>query len=561
MPTIKLKSIEFGDIPFRKLKNLRIEFSDRITLISGHNGIGKSTILGLVANSSGLTHHITAPKSYFDKFFQADLSEIIFIDYEREFLSAQEAKALPRPIVTYEINNKEVFKKRCGLTDRSTAERARIVPRNVYPSSKRFISEDGLLEIGEASKAPLPTLYLGMTRLLPLGEAEDGAGYNEVLESMSSEDRLLIADFINEVIVGVGASQTTVTSNRIKGTRKFSSHPEYPYDAKCVSLGQDSLGSIAGAIASFQMLAREWPEYSGGLLIIDELDAGFHPHAIKRLIDRISKDAERLNLQIVATTHSTKLIEAVYSKTDTRAGKNSVAYLADSRSPHTLSSPSLRDILDEMDLVPPQMEPAAARPKLRIYVEDKEAEEIFHILVPASMKRKLGAENGISIQVIAMGVGCDSLANLTSIDPHFKQSIFALDADSEIKQRHQQHGNIVKLAGEPGKSPERTLFSFIKSLVETPERHASTWRSLRANRISTDQITEHLLNWDGDISQRKQAKKWWRDRKDIIKRWKLFDAWVKENPTTLEQFHKEFSAAMRTVAKRVRTLAKSKAIR
>jgi hypothetical protein len=40
MPKIKLNSISFGDVPFRKLKNITIPIADRITLISGHNGIG-----------------------------------------------------------------------------------------------------------------------------------------------------------------------------------------------------------------------------------------------------------------------------------------------------------------------------------------------------------------------------------------------------------------------------------------------------------------------------------------------------------------------------------------
>ncbi len=55
MPEYKLVSLKISLHPFRKLKKIEINFSERITLIAGHNGIGKSTILGLVANGSGLT--------------------------------------------------------------------------------------------------------------------------------------------------------------------------------------------------------------------------------------------------------------------------------------------------------------------------------------------------------------------------------------------------------------------------------------------------------------------------------------------------------------------------
>jgi len=48
---VQVKSLMFGSPPFRKLGNINIEFADRLTLIAGHNGIGKSTILGLIANT------------------------------------------------------------------------------------------------------------------------------------------------------------------------------------------------------------------------------------------------------------------------------------------------------------------------------------------------------------------------------------------------------------------------------------------------------------------------------------------------------------------------------
>ncbi|WP_213949455.1 AAA family ATPase [Luteibacter sp. dw_328] len=556
MPNIKVKSIEFGDIGFRKLKDFSVDIASRITLVSGHNGIGKSTILGLLANSSGLTQLTKAPKSYFGKTFQANLSEIIFIDYEGEFLSAQEADALPRPIITYEINGQESFQKRCALTDRSTEGRARIVPRNFYPSSKKFVSADDTITIGDASKVPLPTLYLGMTRVFPLGEAEEGSGYSEVLKTMPDADRQLIADFMNAVIVGTDAKQASVTSNRIKGTSKFSSHPQYGYDARCVSLGQDSLGSIAAAIASFQMLKRDWVDYPGGLLVIDELDSGFHPHAIKRLVEQLAKAAEDLNLQIVATTHSTKLIEAIYPRANSRSAKNVVAYLMDTRAPRLMSSGTLQSILDDMDLIPPGLETVSKRPVLRTYLEDKEAETIFNLLIPAARKRALGAAYDVAIKPIAMGVGCDSLANLTSIDSHFKLALFALDADANIRAKHLKYQNIVKLPGAAKASPERTLFAFIQDLISNRDAHPETWRILTEKNITTDQINAHLLDWKDDLSKRSHAKKWWKDRANVIKSWKLFEAWMAENQAMVEQFHKDFEAAVKVVAKRLRTLAK-----
>ena len=45
---MKIKSISFGDIPFRMFRNLTINISERLTVIAGHNGIGKSTLVKLI---------------------------------------------------------------------------------------------------------------------------------------------------------------------------------------------------------------------------------------------------------------------------------------------------------------------------------------------------------------------------------------------------------------------------------------------------------------------------------------------------------------------------------
>ncbi|EPG7693233.1 AAA family ATPase, partial [Acinetobacter baumannii] len=49
---MKLKRIVFDEQGFRSLKKIDLDIAPRITVIAGHNGIGKSTILGLIANCS-----------------------------------------------------------------------------------------------------------------------------------------------------------------------------------------------------------------------------------------------------------------------------------------------------------------------------------------------------------------------------------------------------------------------------------------------------------------------------------------------------------------------------
>lgn len=79
---IRVCSLEFGTPPFRKLGELKIDFADRLTLIAGHNGIGKSTIQGLVANTFGIPKG--GRKSYFGENFYANIERIVYLTSVRD---------------------------------------------------------------------------------------------------------------------------------------------------------------------------------------------------------------------------------------------------------------------------------------------------------------------------------------------------------------------------------------------------------------------------------------------------------------------------------------------
>ena len=102
---IKIKSIHFGDNNFRKIKNILINFSDSLTLIAGHNAVGKSTILGLIASASGLTQKNF--KNYFGNNFHHDINDII--NFEHSELESKNLSS-PWPKIVYELGNKKIYK-------------------------------------------------------------------------------------------------------------------------------------------------------------------------------------------------------------------------------------------------------------------------------------------------------------------------------------------------------------------------------------------------------------------------------------------------------------------
>lgn len=536
MTSIKLESLKFDDeLKFRKFKDVTIPFSRRLTLICGHNGTGKSTILGLIASLSGL--HDSPALTYGGKQFEANISEIIYIDFETEGLLIKS-----QPTATYNIDGVRAQKK-CTLTTPRTklAGRARSVPRT--PDGKDF--DNGRLKFGAAQKMPLPTIYLGMVRMIPLGEVTDGRIINDAPQDYDQIDIDDILQFTDSVIRSHGAAEGQVKFNAVKATKKNSAVPDHPHHSRSVSLGQDSLGGIANALASFRRLKRKMKEtYPGGLLIIDEMDAGFHPHAIGALVKALRKQADELSLQIIATTHSTRLIEAIHPDGPSRDRKDGVVYLKGTRNPKYDADMSLQDILEDMDLTRPVHVPP---PDVRVYFEDDEACEAFEVIMTPELIAKIEREQKVNIKPMPLGIGCTSLAMLPSKDDYFTSVVLVADADGSRPRKLPD--NLVDLPSELGSdnkplSPERTLIKFIRDLIDNDDDHVDTWANPALKGVSTNRLEEVLLR-DVDLTiKREAAKTWWRDNRVALKKWKLYELWCSENMQKVKHFQEAFAAAV-----------------
>lgn len=556
MPEFHLKKLTIDTPPFRRLKKIEIEFSRRITLIAGHNGIGKSTILALVANGSGLTS--SEFSSYTGRTFQGNLNEIIYLDYTTEFEEKKGANLLPNPLLEYDLNGASLIK-RCALTKRTTQVKdkkrldVRVVPRNL--ENNEFEVPDSDTVVGVAGKVPIPTIYLGMTRMLPIGESDPEMVENLLDISMAEPDADFIANFINDVI-GVNAAkglQKSITTQTIKGTNKITKHPAYNHSPKSVSLGQDSLSAIATALASFKKLKREWHDYPGGLLVIDELDAGFHPHAQKKLIQGIANSAKSLNIQVVATTHSLCLIEAIHPDANPIGGKgvhsDCVIYIKDTIQPK-VSKSSLEDIQNDMNLIPPKPKTKPKTKHLKVYLEDAEADFFIKKILTRRLQNKVKLACGALLKPIPISVGCDNMQGLQKFDPHFKTVIFAVDADSTVKTGKGRGTitNVVKLPGGQdangkGTNPERTIYDFVVELAADNDKYPTSRKYLDEMGVTSDQLHHHLIFGDVNITKRTSSKKWMRARLEQINNWGLIDLWLQEHPEKVTKFENDLIAA------------------
>jgi len=546
---IKVKSVAFGQKPFRKLREIDIQFADRLTVIAGHNGIGKSTILGLVANTFGLTG-TSGPKTYLGDHFSANIERIVYLALE-EVAEAQKNTA-SAPVVNAIVNGNEVSK-RCALTQRTEWKRARVVPRTVGKTDDDPVGQD--------AKVPLPTIYLGVNRLTSAGEAEEKDVSSAKLE-MHPDDSALMREFVSAVMWGA-ALTNDVNRQSIKGARKKSAQPGYEkHGPFAVSMGQDSLGSIATALASFSKLKREMGDkYPGGLLVVDEMDVGFHPHAIERLVKSLKSYANRLDLQIIATTHSPRLIESVHPDGDGNANApDSVVYLLDTTHPRIAKDQSLRAILNDMALLPnDDKSPRKARPTLAIYFEDEEAAEFCGGLIPAAKKLALSKKYGVRINWIPLGVGGSNLLSFPAKDPLFLNRVLVVDADTTVPNEAATRGNTVKLpcvAGSAGtaRSSENTIKKFLRDISEAGDGNLhEALLNLNITNPTSDRIqADFFEDGAGRSTKRNSTKNWWTKNWPKLKKWGVVGRWAEVYQTETAEFGAAFEIAISRNAARVK---------
>lgn len=592
----KVKSIDFTDPPFRRLSNLKINFSDRITLIAGHNGIGKTSILGFISNTFGFASpELTKYKSYFGDSFSTNIEQILYISLDEIPKIAQKLQQVP--YVTGIVGGDAIIK-RCRLTKRGKYKRARVVSNTFHiesnvpddyqfnfkallktsndtiGSSLNLFSENSSIkeedeEVTDAednhelmpnghpgadAKIALPTIFLGLKRISSIGEAGD----NEIIsrsQTMAPEDLAYYNSFINKIITNQRTNENT-TQLGIKSYKKKSIQPGYDdHEALAISIGQDSLGGIATAVASFHKLMREMgDEYPGGLLIIDELDVGFHPTAIQRLAAELKSAARKLKIQIIATTHSPQLIQSIYPEEHNKS--DSVVYLVDPRKPRIAEDSSLQAILDDMSSIATLKNVNVQKHNLCIYFEDPQGVDFCSKLISQQEKNKLSKDNAVKITYIPLGVGGSNLLKLPGNDPIFLDRVLVVDADTTIPQKIKEQGNAVKFPCPKGasgtdRSPENIIINFLKRMIsETTGDAYDAMMELDIKNPDASKIETTFFSIPV-TADRDSTKKWWEANRENIFTWKVIEVWAKYHPRVTQQFKDDFTEAVANTAKRL----------
>lgn len=602
---MKLKKISFDEKGFRKLKNIEIPIAPYITAIAGHNGIGKSTILGLIANCSGLSK---GEKSFFGKVFQSNFQEAFHLDYFQDYdnyhINGTKKADTPKVTVQYHVETNQdgsfiELNKICAVSIQKHAIKERLYKNHMIkvPEDKHIdpnhsldledfdnnslsSSSEPLINIWRlriiprtqqlpntpeievldeklkgAGKMPIPTLYLGMSRMTPIGEFDAELIDKKTIRKMNGEDKNFIVNSFKDVLY-FDESDNEITAHSFSSSKKSSYLPSFPYHSFTVSLGQDSLSSIVTALASFNYLKRTSPQtYSGGILVIDEVDAGLHPRAQEKLINLLHTQARKLNLQIILTTHSLTVIKTILSKNEHPGEKvNDVVYLQDSNFPRIMENPTYTKIKNDMLVLAPLEDKPET---IKLYFEDDEA--LFFFKQILKYKNIIHDKDyfGKELELISLSVGCNILLDLHKGDSYFQSVILIPDNDvfsSESNRKTiEENPNICPLPNDSTftdntrhteRNPEMILYRFLQRKLEG--HNDNFWKQM-PGAYTSDYVRDRVMTLTSN-SNRDENKKWFQDNVNFIEKSGIIEKWCGENEKQVDMFLERIVEAVNIVS-------------
>lgn len=527
------RSIKIAD--FRQFHDDELFLGEYVTVLAGRNSTGKSTILGLLGNSAEIKKN--AGVTYTDGRFRAEFSEII--KGSKEFDKTGSGRF---QIIVDGKNNSIItcdFRTGWQKYDKEdeSADRFRVIPK--------WVKEDGT---STEAKLEYPVLYLGLSRLFPIGESKKvGVTKPRIRFDKDEHEKWFIENYCK--ILSINDTVETVTNYSIGETDKKVGVgvTTQNYDYLTNSSGQDNLGQILLSILSFKRVYEKiGAEWKGGLLLIDEIDATLHPVAQNRLLDLIIKEAKAAKFQVVFTTHSLSLLRYVSEKTEHNKelpNQHIELYYFSAANKKLDIRRNLAYHSMENDLMIQSV--VHNSHKVKVYSEDEETRWMLKLLIGDYISY---------VDILDVKVGCQSLMTMYKCDQeYFTRTLIVLDGDVEEKTLstvpkpiRNKYRNIVLLPGS--KRPEQVMYEYLLSLDgdhefwKNAEQYDMTWQYFKDNGPESDTYKKE--------KDREKYKTWFNDHVQFFDFARLGEYWIRDNKTDAERFLSEFKLAYNSVANR-----------
>lgn len=492
-----MKIIKLNAETFRHIHDQTIEFGDKLTVITGQNTTGKSSLLGWIAQACDFKTNF---KTLMDKPFKSKYAEIFRFckesDYNKEYSVS----------LIYKENPEDEEKIKLMET--------RYVPKSEKGHERYRVDFD---KRGIAIN--FPVIYLGLKRLIPLA-TEKNISKQEI--KLSAQEINLFSTLSKKILILL---DKTINSERIKSTNKdILAMKTNNYGHLGNSAGQDNIGQILSALISFKRLQqKQGNEYSGGLLLIDEIDATLYSGSQIHLVKELYKFARDNNIQIIFTTHSLEILEHLSEKTGEDTKINFLE-LKNGKIQNKLN-PSIKFLINKIKVQTGQKEKIK---KIDILCEDRENELwCKNLLNGLEFKKYLNIKEG------PFGEG--NLSTMAdSKHSIFKEVYFVLDGDCKEKYKNKKLPLRTIILPEK-KPPEIIFYNYLNNLKDDDE----FW--IETDELNFDKQTCFQDYQSKDLST---AKRWFKD--DTFKILfgngysRLFNRWKKDNFELVNEFREEF---------------------
>jgi len=511
-----IKYIDIHD--FRIFRDKKIILGKYLTAITGGNGTGKSTLLAMLAHSSQLTDKDHIYKPILLTNFKSQWSEI----FKTSKFDKQQAKVFSVCFCDKNFNESTDLVS-FRTTYQKESNRFRILPIRELEGRT------------SAKKVEWPVIYLGLSRLYPIGEA-DSLDSDEL--NLNLEDMEFYKNHYIEILSIHNEELTKITKSSLKGNKKKGVGIDTAqYDYLSNSAGQDNIGQILCAILSFKKLKADMGDrYIGGMLLIDEIESTLHPSAQINLIQFLIKQCKKLSIQAIFTTHSLPIIKNLTEKTihnnkeDAINNELELLYLTTAnRSLEIRRNPAYSyiecDLLIKLNMLPTN--------KTKVYSEDAENRWFLTFLLK---------EYTANVKLLEVTFGDDQLLSLYKADPeYFSTVLIVLDGDTPVKEIKKalktakiDFRNITQLPGKD--SPEKVLFHFIDGL----QKNDPFWKKNEDSGFTYRHFLEHgplsskYLKYKDE--ERLMYKHWLIDNKQLFNQIKILEYWVSKNKSTATKF-------------------------
>lgn len=524
---------------FRAFIDVSFKLGKRITAIAGRNATQKTTVLGMIGAPFSITqtnHPMFGCKTIDGYDFKSQFDEKFKFSSKEQAGEHQWTLNLYDNIHLQDGVNKSYYKAESILRDKKSGK------------LRIWNAEDRAHRAGRGF-VQVPVYYLSLSRLYPIGEV---TGKMKTFDPPTSEESAYCLHHYREILQIMDIAADSTIGIEVKTAKqKFTGVNNGTQDVSTNSAGEGNITRIMLAMLSFGRLKKKYgTDYKGGVLLIDELDAAVYPYAQRKLIEYLFNASNEFNVQVVFTTHSATVLEALITEQNKRQKEKRIEDIRDSTIVYlkpkvevgrTVSATNISNLRDLRNSVADMYLEIRKPAKLQVYCEDDVAASFAGYLLGKYYKNY---DNYISVQ--GLDLGWTEIVRLLGIKAFsIDDCLILLDDDVSFKDKSLEQKRVLNSCENVLYLPlnvEEGLFELLHD--------AQNFNSFAQNFSNNETLSRDACFADFPLEtsdcKTQDFKKWFKRTEGALGvggRAILFDFWYSLNKAIADDFIRKFCSA------------------